>query len=105
MKCFALDESSRDNLARINAECAGKGRQLAPVPLTDGRWVILADAVGDDYWSQWHELLKGLGEPIEIGPESFIRPTSLEDAVTLNDLKNAYQSEMTRLEIAVNKID
>ncbi len=105
MKCFVLDELSRDDLARINAECAAQGRCLAPVPLSNGRWAISADALGDDYWLPWQELLKGQGEPVEIEPESFLRPTSLDDVVTLNLLKDAYQDEKARLEIAVNKID
>jgi hypothetical protein len=96
MKGFLLDEKQRDELAGLNAGRAD--RQLAPVPLKDGRWVISADALDDGYWKPWQEFLKGLGEPVDVAPEDSLCATSIEDVVSQNALKAAYQSEAARVE-------
>jgi hypothetical protein len=97
MKAFVLDEEQRDELARLNEGRAD--RQLAPVPLKDGRWVVTADALEDGYWKPWQDFLKGLGEPVEVAPEDSLCATSIEDVVSQNALKAAYQTEKTRMEM------
>ena len=98
MKGFILDEKQRDELAQLNEGRAD--RQLAPVPLKDGRWLISADALEDGYWKPWQEFLKGLGEPVEVAPEDSLCATSIEDAVGLEALKSAFQSEKSRMAVA-----
>ena len=97
MKALVVDEKQREELARLND--GRTDRQLAPVPLNDGRWVITADALDDGYWKPWQEFLKGLGEPVEVAPEDSLCATSIEDAVSQNALKAAYQSEVARIEM------
>ena len=96
MKAFVLDEKQRDELARLNEGRAD--RQLAPVPLKDGRWVISADALEDGYWKPWQEFLNGLGEPVEIAPEDSLCASSIEDVVSQNAFMAAYQNEAARVE-------
>jgi hypothetical protein len=96
MKGFLLDEKQRDVLAELNA--GRVDRQLAPVPLADGRWAVTADALEDGYWAGWQEFLKGLGEPVEIDPANFLRASGVEDDAGLEALKVAYQGERTRAE-------
>jgi hypothetical protein len=96
MKALIVDEKQRDELARLNESRAD--RQLAPVPLKDGRWAVSADALEDGYWGGWQDFLKGLGEPVEITPEDSLCAASIEDAVGIEALKTAYQGEKVRVE-------
>ena len=96
MKALIVDEKQRDELAGLNEGRAD--RQLAPVPLKDGRWAISADALEDGYWAGWQEFLKGLGEPVEITPSDSLCAAGLEDAASQNAMKAAYQGEKVRAE-------
>jgi hypothetical protein len=96
MKGFVLDEKQRDELAGLNA--SRMDRQLAPVPLADGRWAVSADALEDGYWAGWQEFLKGLGQPVEINDANFLRASSSEDDAGLKAVGDAYQAEKVRVE-------
>lgn len=51
MKFLILTDAQRDAIAKVNA--ATPDRQLAPVPLPDGRWALNADVLDDpDYWGR-----------------------------------------------------
>jgi hypothetical protein len=59
-----VDTASLASIQSINAEPGNASRQLTPVQLTDGRWVLSADLLTDcgssDTWDDYATLLTGL---------------------------------------------
>lgn len=105
MKAIILDDKQREALAAVNVETPD--RQLAPVPLPDGRWAVNADVLDDpQYWGRHLAALAGTGEEeIEWRSEGGkVEPVAAEDKAvveaSLAGLKDAVAVAVAELDPA-----
>lgn len=121
MKAIILDDKQREALAAVNAETPD--RQLAPVPLPDGRWAVNADVLDDpQYWGRHLAALAGAGDGKDVSDEvewqsanGKVEPVAVEDkavveaslaglkdavaAVELDPLRDFYVGELKAEEV------
>lgn len=107
MKFIILTDAQRDAIFKVNEQTPD--RQLAPVPLPDGRWALNADVLDDhDYWGRHLAGLSGCevvewckgggkvlpllaGEQVKVEADLAVFKTEQAAIVELDPTKDFYQ--------------